>query len=405
MGQAASDESLVVTLIGSGNSAHVCAALFEDNSKGRVRTQILTSCPEQWSRTPRVRLEDDSVQTGKIHLATKEVSEAIPGSDIVIWTGPVYATKNVFERIEPHVDRRRTVVGTIFAQGLCHLLAHRVFGADVKFFTLRNIPWLCRKVEHGALAQIVGSKTEVDVVIHNLDEAWVKRDLEPLFAVEKKGRWEPKMALAGDFCPVVFNPANQIIHPAAYWGLFRFWKGEPLSGDAEPCEWLYRGMSEAAGETLQALDNELQLLKNAYKSVTGRASCDLVVPLSTRLCKQYGDQIEDGSTMARMVGTNSAYRMAKTPVKRSPAGVMPDPNHRVVLDDIGWGLCVQVSIAERLEAVGVSTPTTTMRAMIEWHQKMMGKEFLVDGKLRGRDCDSLVLLGTSDALELVAAIP
>merc|ERR1712063_122150 len=120
----------------------------------------------------------------------------------------------------------------------------------------------------------------------------------------------------------------------------------------------------------------------------------------------YGEQISDTSTLAKMVGTNKAYSMAKTPVLRTKLGVMPNPTHRVVLDDIGWGLCVLVSIAERLEEVaGVKTPMTMTRAMIEWHQDMMKKEFLINGKLRGRDCDHLVLLRANEPLEWVALAP
>jgi len=208
-----------------------------------------------------------------------------------------------------------------------------------------------------------------------------------------------------DFCPVVFNPANQIIHPARYWAMFRNWKGTPLSGKDEPNEWLYRDMDEVAGEVLVVLDEELQMLKDAYYAATGAVGCQAVKTLSERLLDQYGDQIEDKSTLAKMVGTNKAYSLAKTPVIRTKLGVMPDPNHRVVTDDIGWGLCTLVSIAEKLESAGVSTPTTMMRMLIEWHQNLMGKEFLVNGKLRGRDCADLVLLRLSDPLELVAKPP
>ncbi|CAE8599090.1 unnamed protein product, partial [Polarella glacialis] len=100
-----------------------------------------------------------------------------------------------------------------------------------------------------------------------------------------------------------------------------------------------------------------------------------------------------------------AYQMAKTPFIRTNQGVMPNPNHRVVTDDIGWGLCALVSIAERLEVSGISTPTTMMRMLIEWHQKIMGKEYLYNGKLRGRDCSELVLLTGGDSLDLVAKAP
>lgn len=397
---------LIVTLIASGNSGHVCAALFEENTRGRIKTQMLTNRPEVWKdRRPKVRFPNGDWQQGYIHKVSADPAELIPQSDIVLWTGPVNTTKRIFENIRPYVNPSKTAVGTIFAQGLSHLLAHRVFGPSVRYFALRNIPWLCRTLKVGQECEIVGAKSSIGVMTINLDEPWVKTHLEPLFVVQKTGKWEPVMELSPDFCPVVFNPANQIIHPARYWGLFRNWNGKPLTGDQEPSEWLYRGMDEVAGQVLAVLDEELQALKDAYFTATGAPGCKQVISLRDRLLDQYGDQIEDKSTLAKMVGTNKAYSMAKTPFIRTNVGVMPNPVHRVVTDDIGWGLCALVSIAERLEMAGISTPTTMMRMLIEWHQKMMGKEFLVNGQLRGRDCADLVLLRPDDPLELVATPP
>jgi hypothetical protein len=395
----------VITIVGGGNSGHVCAALFHENMKGAVCTQLLTTRPGAWSQKPIVRFPDGTTQEGYIHKISDDAAELMKNSDIVLWTGPVNATKECFENLRPHLDPKRTAIGTIFAQGLIHLLAHRTFGSDVRFFALRNIPWLCRTVKHGQECEIVGPKSSIGVMATNLDEAWVKQTLEPLFVVQKTGVWEPVIEFLPDFCPIVFNPANQIIHPARYWAMFRNWNGTPLSGDQEPNEWLYRDMDEVAGEVLEVLDEELQSLKDAYFSATGAAGCKSVVPLRERLMDQYGSQIKDSSTLAKMVGTNKAYSAAKTPVIRTKLGVMPAANHRVVLDDIGWGLCALVSIAERLEDAGIRTQTTMMRMLIEWHQNMMGKEFLFNGKLRGRDCADLVLLRSNDDLELVAKPP
>lgn len=396
----------MVTLIAGGNSGHVCAALIEENTKGRVKVQLLTSRPEKFaSKTIIAKFPDGSTQTGHLDKVSDNPAELLPQSDIVIWTGPVNTTREIFEQIRPHINPRKTAVGTIFSQGLVHILAHRVFGPEVKFFALRNIPWLCRVVTAGSECEIVGAKTSIGIMTVGLDERWVKRELEPLFVVQKTGKWEPVIDMMPDFCPIVFNPANQIIHPARYWGLFRNWSGLPLSGKDEPSEWLYRGMDEAAGQCLAVLDEELQCLKDSFYAATGAKGCLEVIPLADRLIAQYGDQIEDQSTMATMIGTNKAYSMAKTPVIRTNQGVMPNPNHRVVLDDIGWGLCVLISIAERLESAGIKTPTTMMRAMVEWHQAMMGKEYLFNGRLRGRDIGELVLLGPSDPLELVARAP
>merc|ERR1719498_1296334 len=145
----------------------------------------------------------------------------------------------------------------------------------------------------------------------NLDKAWVKQRLEPLFVVQKTGKWEPTIDVFPDFCPIVFNPANQIIHPARYWAMFRSWRGTPLPASEEPSEWLYRGMDEVAGQVLAVLDEELQLLKDAYFAATGAEGCKEVIPLAKRLSVQYGDQIQDSSTLAKMVGTNKAYSAAK----------------------------------------------------------------------------------------------
>lgn len=389
----------VITIIGGGNSGHVCASLIHGNTNGAVKVQLFTRWPEKWSRTPSVRFPDNSYQEGLISLISNDPREVLPQSDIVLWTGPVNATKAVFESIRPFINPKKTVVGTIFAQGLTHMLAYRIFGCDMRFFALRNIPWLCRTVKVGHECEIVGAKSSIEAAVVNISEEFVKRELEPLFIVRSVN--EPVINVIPDFVPIVFNPANQLIHPAVYYSLFSKWrKGKALSGGDEPNEWLYRDMSEMAGNILQAIDDEMQNVKTAYFEATGVRSCFSVLPLKDRLLVQYGDQIKDKSTMAKIVGTNAAYSMAKTPLIRTSIGVVPNPKHRVVVDDIGWGLCVLISIADRLDV-----PVHMMKMLVYWHQDLMGKEFLVNGRLTGRDCAELVLLSLSDPLELVARVP
>lgn len=103
--------------------------------------------------------------------------------------------------------------------------------------------------------------------------------------------------------------------------------------------------------------------------------------------------------MANVVGTNKAYSMARTPHLKVGNGVAPIVNHRVVQDDIGWGLCVLVSIADRL-----NVPTTTMKWLIEWHQNFMGKDFIRNGKLQGKDVKELIVLEAGDDLEVVGVV-
>jgi len=395
------DRPLVITIIGAGNSGHVCAGLFYENLGQKVKVQLLTSSPEEFMQNPTVRFPDGKIQTGMVHRVSKHPRDVIPNADVVLWTGPVNATKNVFESIRPYA-KPVLYIGTIFAQGLMHLLASKVFGENVRFFALRNIPWLCRMLEKGKASEVVGPKSEIEVVTtSNISDDWIKTVLEPCFQVPgPNGTRIPVLNSTPDFTPIVFNPANQIIHPASYWSHWRNFTGKAFK--EAPATWLYRDMGEEAGIMLQVLDEELQTLKTNYEKLTDAKGCKLVIPLKDRLLLQYGDQIADRSTLAKMVSTNKAYSMARTPFLKTEKGYFPNMSHRVVQDDIGWGLCVLLSIAEAMEPRGIQTPTTVMKMMVEWHQKLMGKEFLINGRLTGRDCHDLVLLGRTDALESVA---
>jgi len=241
----------------------------------------------------------------------------------------------------------------------------------------------------------VGAKTSIEASALNVDAAWITEYLEPLFLTPVG----PRIDLVSDFAPIVFNPANQIIHPAVYWGLFRKWNGITPLPNLPNEGWLYRGMDEIAGQVLAALDEELQAITKAFYDATGMEGCKVVLPLQERVLKQYTTQVSDSSTMAKTIGTNKAYGMARTPFLAVGNGFAPNPNHRVVQDDIGWGLCVLVSIAERL-----NVPVTTMIWLIEWHQRMMGKCFITNGKLAGPDVKNLIVLLPHEPLTLVGGI-
>ena len=78
-------------------------------------------------------------------------------------------------------------------------------------------------------------------------------------------------------------------------------------------------------------------------------------------------------------------------------GIHPNVNHRVVLDDVGHGLCVLYSIRNCLPPE--KQPQMRMTKMlIEFFQDLMNKSFLVDGELTGVDCKGLVLAKNLDSV-------
>ena len=154
---------------------------------------------------------------------------------------------------------------------------------------------------------------------------------------------------------------------------------------------LISDFDDASAEALEGLDHELQSIKKHLLLARPQLNLDAVIPLGERILSQYRNQISDASSLKTIMATNQAYSMAKTPVREVTGGVVPNPTHRVVMDDIPHGLCVLKDIANMLK---IATPW--INYMIEWHQGLMGKEYLVDGRFVGRDvaeCTALTVLG------------
>jgi hypothetical protein len=394
---------LVLSLMGCGNGAHVIGALAGAHPDYEVR--MLTRRPEVFAskqitvQRPGIMGGEDVV--GKLDVVGSDPDEVLPGSDVILWCGPVFATPIAMKQIAPTVramraaEGRAAYVGTIFAQGCSHLLARSVLGEETPFFALQNIPWLCTTIEQGKVARIVGNKHHIRVATsENASFTWTKKFLEPCInsTTGFKGAELQNMA---DFAAIVLNPANQIIHPARMWGRFSDWDGvTPF--EAGTLGSLYGDFCDKSAEALVGLDAELQAIKGELEVAVPSLDLAPVIPLAERIVQQYGDQVADKSSMRSIMATNQAYSMAQFPMVPSACGggVVPNHEHRVVQDDIPHGLVPLRDIAAQL---GLKTPW--MDEMITWHQQLMGKEYLVDGELTGKDmdeCTSPTVLGGTD---------
>jgi opine dehydrogenase len=270
---------VVLTIVGGGNGGHVLAALAGANPAMEVR--ILTTRPEIWAgksvTVERPGIGGGASVTGRIAAVSADAGALIPGSDLVVWCGPVVATGAVFARLAPHIRAAQQTrpphapvyVGALFGQGCIHLLARLHFGAETPFFCFQSIPWLCRTVVPGAKCSIVGRKEYTLVAVHRANFTWLRKTLQPCLG-------GPAMLPLADFAAIVLNPANQIIHPARYWGIFRTFSPErPLAADAVP--WLYRDFDDASAEALEGLDAELQAIKHALLTAAPAVCCFLGV--------------------------------------------------------------------------------------------------------------------------------
>ena len=102
------------------------------------------------------------------------------------------------------------------------------------------------------------------------------------------------------------------------------------------------------------------------------------------LVRRYSHHISDNSTLYKAIQTNAAFQGIKHPVKTTEDGkFVPDFTHRYMTEDVPYGLVVIRGIAE---IVGVKTPN--IDKVLTWCQEKMGKEYLVNSKLQGKDVAS-----------------
>lgn len=98
----------------------------------------------------------------------------------------------------------------------------------------------------------------------------------------------------------------------------------------------------------------------------------------------YPQDISDKTNLYTAIQTNAAYQGLKHPVKKTEDGkFLPDFSHRYMTEDIPFGLVVIRGIAE---IMGIETPN--IDKVLTWSQQQMGKEYLVDKKLQGKDISS-----------------
>ena len=100
--------------------------------------------------------------------------------------------------------------------------------------------------------------------------------------------------------------------------------------------------------------------------------------------RRYPHDISNKSTLYKAIQTNAAYQGLRHPVKTTEDGkFVPDFAYRYMTEDVPYGLVVIRGIAV---IAGVKTPN--IDKVLTWCQEKMGKEYLVNSMLQGKDVTS-----------------
>lgn len=367
---------LTVVVCGGGNLGHVFAGLL--GARTDVVVRVLVSSPEKAQKMKQamgsegigVHLPNGAVVHGMPDMITADPGAAIPGARLILLCVPSHVEVAVLNRILPFVSGSDTYIGSVPAPGgfdwkARHLL--QVHGKVATVFGMGYIPWMCKVADYGRVVRVLGHKLINALVV--LPES----KTEDVANMMGHLLQTPVMNL-GYFLNMTLHMGNQVLHPGIMYAMFKDWDGKPLL--EQPL--FYEGVSQEATDVVQRLSNEILTLKGQLEMRLPGVALSFVLPLHLSIL--YGKAVQDASSLQSAIATNLAYAGIRTPMVQQDGGWVPDWNSRFFWEDIPHGLVVLRGLADLL---AVHVPT--IDAVLVWAQERMGKVYLQDGCLTGKD--------------------
>ncbi|KNC80572.1 hypothetical protein SARC_07071 [Sphaeroforma arctica JP610] len=301
----------------------------------------------------------------KHYAISKDVS-IVEDADVLIMPLPSFAYWDILKGIKSHLREGQYICVTP-GQGGFDWVARDVLGDELFnkliVFATMPMPFNCRITEFGKHVEVQTLKTHYVVGTTRKDRA---TDVQKL----NEGIFGGQAKVTGNFLSCTLYPINAIIHPQRLYRLCKDWK----EGDVLPENPLfYEDMDDESVEYMDIVNKELIEIATALRE----QGTDTEVPHIFDFLKYiYGDF----DSLKHIFAENNAYKGFRCPFKEVEGGYVPDFENRYFTEDIPEGLCIYKGVAE---IVGVETPM--LDKVFNWASKHMGKEYLVDGKMTGKD--------------------
>lgn len=377
---------LKVCVIGGGNAAHACMALFP--FKG-IETKCLATYQDEAKRINEGLKEQGFIRAifaehndpkGVVDGVPIEVSDdpsIVSDCNVLLLPLPTFAFEGVLRKIAKYIAPGTFIAATP-GQGGFDWIARYALGElreDLTFFTITGMPFNCRIQDYGKLVQVQQLSRAFQV-------AAVPESRAAQCAEITSRLFGPAVSI-GHIMTATLAPLNANIHPMHCYTLLKNYKmGDTF--DKNPL--FYETMSVEDDHWMEAVSSEVQKIAAVLRRKTS-IHCHPETIYESECLRGYWAPEMSPSEVFR---TSPAYKNFTypfmvipnppgTPVN-TPVKYAPNFASRYFTEDIPYGLCVWKGLAD---ICGVKAPSITR--LIEWAQPFMGKEYIVDGKLAGKD--------------------
>lgn len=323
--------------------------------------------------------EEEPVTTCKKFMVTKKPEEAVPGCDVIALVLPAFAHQMYLKAVMPFLEPGMIIAGLPGQPGF-EFEVRAILKEKIKLCTIgsfESLPWVCRVKEFGKSVDILGLKETMHGALQ-VGESPPKVD--PLLALQRCVGKSPKLVIEGHILGSTLMAPNAILHPPITYLKWKDWDGKPV--DEPPI--FYSNLSKESAEFVEEVSREI--LKIAKKIEEEHPGVDLSAAQSIYdyYCRILPDEIGDKTNFYTLLHSLEPHKNLRHPMKKTDdEKYIPDVKSRYLMEDVPDGLVVLYGIAE---IVGVKAPK--MLEVLSWAQNMIGKEYLVDGKMCGRDLAS-----------------
>lgn len=380
-----------VLLCGGGNAIHVLSAYV--SAKPDTHVTILSLFPGEADRL-RDAIPEEGIRCvndlgddvlGKPNAVIDKAGDVPKDLDIVIFALPSFTHEMYLKALKPYL-KQGVSIGAMPGEGGFDLCAIHNLGSEFvrhsNLFALETLPWACRITEYGKSVEVLGTKKEVEVIVSpkygTTKDGFVTDVLHNLI-----GRL-PEFDPADNFLSVTLMNINSVWHPTISYG---FYRNRDVTDPFDEPPLFYYGADEYTGDKLAKVSDEVMELKRVLIEKYPTLHLDALHHVSEWMLRSYGDDIGDKTSIYTMLRTNKGYRGLTHPMREvkvdEKTKYLPNFKYRYFTEDIPMGLVVTRGIAEL-----ASVPTPHMDDVILWCQEMLGKEYLKDGKLVGKDLHS-----------------
>lgn len=371
---------------GGGNGAHVLAGLASSNQDIEVRVLTLFGDEsKRWTSKMaetgfKVRVyEHGSVKEeikGLPKFVTNDTALAAADVDVIVITVPAFAHAGYLKALKPYM-KSSMILAALPGQSGFEFEVKGLWGdvaKDVNIISFETLPWACRIVEFGHMAEVLGCKEKI---MGSINPGKSKEGADLTATLQKSMGEKPELVTYGHIIGMSLMGVNGYIHPCIMYGQWNDWDGKPLK--EKPL--FYHGVSQEGAQILSDVSDEIMAIAKAITKQFPQVDLSNVQHVHDWYKKCYPKEIKDNSTLYSCLRTNNAYNGLTHPTVQDANGMFSvDYKYRYLTEDIPYGLAVIKGIAV---VVGLNTPATDK--ILLWAQKCMGKEYLIDGKFCGKD--------------------